>query len=191
MVQRPTGVTVNIGDSRTNNGFSGDGATQSNDAEIEIGFPLNLTSPVFNDDTLGIHGNDIFPGTPPAPGEAPVLIPVIDFVNDSPVVNLTVADQFFAWDNNAGVSGSLNSPFLYALNGQPDSEGPVNYDIFAGFNRVISSNSRIGAGVGEVTICLRTSDEDGCFATVPAPTTLSLLAVGLAALGFARREIRW
>src|SRR5262245_32478536 len=33
----PTGMSVNIGDSRTNDGFGGDAGTQSNDAEINIG----------------------------------------------------------------------------------------------------------------------------------------------------------
>lgn len=37
----PTGLTVNIGDSSTNNGGSGDGGTQSNDAEMQIGALLS------------------------------------------------------------------------------------------------------------------------------------------------------
>ena len=70
------------------------------------------------------------------------------------IVNLTVQDQFLAWNNNSGVSGSLASPYLYSLNGQADTEEPVNYDILAAFNRVIAGNYRSGSGVGEATIRL-------------------------------------
>ena len=76
---------------------------------------------------------------------------------------LTISNEFIAWDNGAGVSGSESSSFLFALDGQSDSEGPVNYDIFAAFNRAVASASRIGSGVGEVTVCLRDLEEAGCF----------------------------
>ena len=46
---------------------------------------------------------------------------------------------------------------LFALNGQPDSEGAVNYDIYIGLNRVIDALSypdRIGSGLSKVILTL-------------------------------------
>ncbi len=136
----PTNWTVNIGDSATNNGFAGDGGTQSNDAEVQI---LGDTLAAYSNDTIG----------PPQVNR--ILVNRPGFASSDSTVNFEVSDDFLGWDNNSDTSGNLNSRFLYALNGQPDTEGPVNYDIFAAFNRVIANNSRIGSGVGKVTIRLR------------------------------------
>ena len=174
----PLGITVNIGDSRTNNGFAGDGATQSNDAEMQIGTRLDLPQDTIFFEDLSIWGKDdtdrnIFPGG--------LLQTVPDIVSQGSKLNLTVKDEFLAWNNNEGISGNLNSPLLYALNGQADTEGSVNYDIFAAFNRTVASRSRIGLGVGEVTICLRSSSESSCFDSKPIPestSTVFFLALG-------------
>jgi hypothetical protein len=134
----PNAWTVNIGDSSTNNGGGGDAATQSNDAEIQV---LNQT--------LTVLGRD---GTPPPKN----LVDVTNFVVASgQTVTFEVANNFFSW-SSPNASGSLPSVFLYALNGQVDTEGPINYDIYAAFNRVISDPSalRTGSGVGLVTIDL-------------------------------------
>ena len=147
----PTGFSVNIGDSETNNGQAGDGATQSNDAEAQI---RDNTLSVFSNDTIG----------PPEVNRLLVRLP--GFASEDSTVNFEVSDQFLGWDNNSDTSGNLNSPFLYALNGQPDSEGPINYDIFAAFNRVIAGSAsspsagRIGSGVDKVTITLRDTEFD-------------------------------
>jgi len=165
----PTGMSVNIGDSRTNNGFGGDGATQSNDAEINIG-----ASPLGgNIRDLYIFGKD---GTPTSGG---LLSQIPNFVGNAGLVaNLTVRDQFFAWNDNQGSAGSLLSPYLYALNGQPDGEGPVNYNIYASFNESISGISRPGTGVGRVTVTL---------SSIPEPTPFILLGFGLAGISIAAR----
>ncbi len=53
------------------------------------------------------------------------------------------------------VTGVIESSWLYALNGQPDTEGPVNNDIYASFNRVIADGSdRFGSGAAKVEVCL-------------------------------------
>ncbi len=105
----PTGsVNVNIGDSRTNDSGGGDAGTQSNDAEISVG---RQETDVNRD--LFIHGKD---GTP-----VPVLAQVPNFAGNGVVADFTVRNDFFAWNNNQGSSGSLTSPYLFALAGQPDS----------------------------------------------------------------------
>lgn len=133
----PTAWTVNIGDSSTNNGGGGDSGTQSNDAEIQV-----------LDTTLTVLGRD---ATPPPKN----LIDVFNFVAGSQTVNFEVSNNFFSWSSPA-TSDGLPSIYLYALNGQVDAEGGINYDIYAAFNRVISDPSalRVGSGVGFVTIDL-------------------------------------
>jgi ASPIC/UnbV protein/VCBS repeat protein len=131
----PTGWTVNIGDSDTNDGFGGDYATQSNDAELEV-----------QNGMFSIYGKD---GTPSQP-----LFRTTGFEDDFTFATFEISDQKVVYDNHDGIASSLTSPYLYALNGQPDAEGPVNYDLFAAFNRVIAGSYRSGTGVREVTIKL-------------------------------------
>ena len=153
----PTGMSVNIGDSVTNNGFGGDAATQSNDAEINIGTAPGAATGA-ND--LLVFGKD---GTP-VPGN--LLTQVPNFVgNGISTVKLGVANDFFSWDNNHGSAGSLTSPYLYALAGQPDTEGPVNYDIYAAFNRSVDGVYRPGTGVAQVIITL---------SAIPEPSSIVL-----------------
>lgn len=138
----PLGMTnVNIGDSQTNNGGGGDGGTQSNDAELNIGRQEGDVKDLF----IFAHDNAPSPLLKSVPGFVP---------GQGSQINVTVKNDFLAWNNNQGISGSLSSPFLYALNGQSDSEGPVNYNIFAAFNRVIAGRYRLGSGVGKVTVRL-------------------------------------
>lgn len=69
------------------------------------------------------------------------------------VVSFQVADRRFCW--NFGAFSCVTSEWLYALNGQPDTEGPVNYDIYAAFNRVVTGRSdRNGTGVSIVSVSL-------------------------------------
>jgi hypothetical protein len=162
----PTGsVSLNIGDSITNNGGGGDAATQSNDAELNIGRQDADVRDMF------IQGNDDSGG---------LVWRVEDLVRKGIILDLTVADAFLDWDNNSGNQGSINSPFLFALNGQPDSEGAVNYDIFAAFNRVISGPFRHGSGIGAVTVCLRAASDPECLPAlaVPEPSTAWLFGLG-------------
>jgi Ca2+-binding RTX toxin-like protein len=148
----PTGMSVNIGDSETNNGFSGDWGTQSNDAEMQIG---TVAEEVGLDRNLAALGNDSIP-----PGQT-TMTEQRQFVGSGSSVKLTVGDRFLSWDNGAGAFGSLSSPYLYALNGQTDTEGPINYDIFAGFNRSIDGTYRPGTGVTQVSITLRSANNQG------------------------------
>jgi Ca2+-binding RTX toxin-like protein len=84
---------------------------------------------------------------------------VPNFVTNGSRIELEVSNEKLAWDNKSGLQNSLNSPYLYALNGQPDDEEPVNSEIYAGFNRVISGPfDRIGSGASKVTILLNPID---------------------------------
>ena len=135
----PTGFSVNIGDSITNNGYGGDSSTQSNDAEIQI-FNNNLT--VFASDTGGSRQ----------------LANKVNFASSNSTVKLTVGNELFVGNGNSSVN--LSDPALYALNGQSDTQGTVNYNIYAAFNRVIDTNSRIGSGAKSVTITLCDTNAD-------------------------------
>ncbi len=137
----PFGMSVNIGDSATNNGFGGDGATQSNDAEMQIGDPANQS--LFS--TMRVWGRD---GSNP-----PLLGQVSNVVQPRKAVKLVVSNERLRYSSGELIGGIFQSSFLYALNGQPDTEGPVNYDIYAAFNRSIGTSSRWGRGVTEVRIC--------------------------------------
>lgn len=131
----PTGFTVNIGDSSTNDGGGGDGYTQSNDAELMV-----------QNQTLTIYGRD---GTPTYP-----LRTVSNLgLAAGKVASFEVRDRKVCW--NVGTYTCLTSDWLYALNGQNDPEGPENYDIYAAFNQVITQRSdRYGTGVSSVLISL-------------------------------------
>lgn len=174
---RPNGMTVNIGDSATNNGHGGDGSTQNNDAEMQIGVTPtdpSISAALRND--MIVYGNDYFHNGNPLL-EVSDIVTANNTTSTAKLVSLVVSNQYLQWNNNNGVSGFMNSPFLYALAGQADGEGPVNYDIFAGFNRSIGSPDRWGTGVSEVTITL-----------VPEPTTVigSCLALGVG--GFLKKR---
>ena len=91
-----------------------------------------------------------------------------------------MANEFTSWNNNNGVSGSLTSPYLFALNGQADNDGPINYDVFAAFNRVVDGNYRNGEGLSAVTIRL---------STVPEPLTILGSGIALGFGGFLKRKL--
>lgn len=138
----PTGFTVNIGDSASNNGYGGDAAQQSNDAEMQV-----------TDTSMYVYGRD---GTPSQP-----LASVPGIAAAGTLLSLEVDNRRLGWDNHAGIAGGLDSPYLYALNSQPDTEGPINADVYAGFNRAISTFDRFGTGVRRVTLRL-TSEPSSC-----------------------------
>ncbi|NJK70588.1 MAG: DUF4347 domain-containing protein, partial [Microcoleus sp. SU_5_3] len=140
----PTGWTVNLGDSASNDGYGGDTGNQSRDAETQI---LNGSMAVFGNDYNTPSGGELPQGNVP------------NFVSNGSRIELEVSNENLAWDNKTGLKNSLNSPYLYALNGQADDSGPVNSEIYAGFNRVISGPAdRIGSGASKVTILLNPID---------------------------------
>lgn len=119
----PSGWVLNVADSSTCNGYGGDAGTQSNDAEVQI-----------VGRTLSVWGNDRLIGR-----ETHKLYEVPDFASGT--VTLEIANESVS----AGTS-RWTGPELFALAGQPDREGPVNDDIYAGFNTVVSGG-RTGQGL--------------------------------------------
>jgi hypothetical protein len=143
----PNGMSVNIGDSESNNGFAGDGANQSNDTELQIGNLRGSDPSSF--DNLIIYGRD---GIIQDRGSSQIG-QAFDIVKKNEAVSFRVANEQLEYDNkNFPIFGNIHSAWLYQLDGQTDTEGPVNFDIFAAFNRVIT-NGRLGSGVGKVEIC--------------------------------------
>jgi|GEM_PF-2140494 len=130
----PTGWLVDIGDSSTNNGYGGDSGTQSNDSELHI-----------ENGTLCIYFSDAGGGTlfVSEPNAAPA----------NGRIKLEISNnKVYYYNYTTGVSRTWTSPYIFALNGQSDSEGPINYTLYAGINRVVGSTSRVGSGVATATI---------------------------------------
>ncbi len=132
------GHILNIADSATCNGFGGDGATQSRDSEAQI---VNADFSIFGDDM----GPD---------GDKKVLASEKSFARPDSSVSFTLSNNFLSWQTSDGMTGSVDSPFLFSLDGQEDKEGPVNYDIFIGLNRVVGGDYRSGTGVKKALIKL-------------------------------------
>lgn len=133
--ESPREWSLNIGDSRSNNGYSGDGGHQTHDAEIQI---VNST--------MSIWGSDVM-----VEKEGRQLRQVKDFVRQGQTVEFVISDQEVQW-NSPQANGELRSNFLFALGGQDDFEGPVNRDIFVSLNRVIAGPHRSGAGASSVEV---------------------------------------
>lgn len=132
--QVPTGFTVNIGDSATNDGGGGDSGTQSNDAEMQV---LGQAMSVFGHDGTATY---------------PVLTVPSTALASNSTATFDISDRTLCW--SFGTYTCATSDSLYALNGQPDSQGPVNYDIYAAFNRVIAGTYRTGTGVSSITVLI-------------------------------------
>lgn len=134
--EKSEGFTFNLGDSDTNNGWAGDGATQYNDAEVHS-----------VDNTLQFYGRDIRPGL----SHGKIHIEG-DFVGVQPNTKLYLDVK----DETVRVSNGQNfihvqSNWFFQLSGQPDPQG-IEYDLYLGLNRVIDGNYRSGVGLCHVTI---------------------------------------
>lgn len=133
------GWTLNISDSVSNNGYGGDGGHQSHDGEAQI-----------LDGNLAIYGDDLME---PHPEKGKVLASAKGLAQPGSTVTFEVSNNQLVWQNDLGIDGAVKSPYIFSLNGQEDNEGPVNYDLFVGFNRVISGD-RVGCGATRVRIKL-------------------------------------
>lgn len=140
----PIGWTVNIGDSRSNDGYGGDGGHQANNAELRI-----------NGTQMMIYGRNN------EAGRSPILVQVEEAAESRGVIALEVGNEQVRWWQPAGGTGDgmfieqVTSPYLFALDGQADAIGGVNYEVYAAFNRVIDGGAaRNGRGVVRVDVRL-------------------------------------
>ncbi|XP_025089851.1 uncharacterized protein LOC112561517 [Pomacea canaliculata] len=134
LTNNPRGATFHIGDSATNDGYAGDYGTQANDAEVHS-----------IDKTIYFYGRDRSPGV-----SYGLLYSRANFLTTNVIMD--IKDEWAAADN--GNSNLLiDSPKLFALNGQPDFEGPVNKDVYVAMNQVITGRqSRQGTGLCSITV---------------------------------------
>ncbi|XP_070205325.1 uncharacterized protein [Littorina saxatilis] len=128
------GWTFHIGDSSTNDGFASDTGTQSNDAEMHS----------INKD-LFFYGRD-----KPAGGTYGLLHRDRGILGRGDF-KVTVEDGLVTAGNAAKFT-YLDSDKMFQLKGQSDKTGPVNYDVYIGLNRVVSSTPRSGTGLCDVEI---------------------------------------
>lgn len=136
----PNGWSLNIGDSAGNNGQGGDAGQQSNDAEVQL-----------VDGTLVVYGNDDIPARETKDGHRQLLT-LADAVRRGETLALEVANGRLGINYGGGIE-VVDSPYLFALAGQPDWSGPVNQEIYAAFNRTIDG-SQSGAGISQIVITL-------------------------------------
>ncbi|KAL8606083.1 hypothetical protein ACOMHN_044419 [Nucella lapillus] len=126
---RPSRWVFNLGDSIANNGFSGDGLIQENDCEAQ-GYG----------NSFAIYGSDKHPNS-----QQKLLKIQNGFLVDN--LTLIISDQTLTWNDHHGNQDTLNHPSLFALSGQSDNQGLVNYDVYLGLNRVIDGSYRSGHGL--------------------------------------------
>lgn len=125
----PKDWTFNIGDSETNNGYAGDGGSQAHDAEMH-----NINDNIYfygSDKSYGLSWGQIF-----------LRSGVVKTDN----LTINVQDELGTVFNGAFYA-YINTMKMFALNSQPDFEGPVNNDIYFGINRVVSGDYRSGSGL--------------------------------------------
>ncbi|XP_041354392.1 uncharacterized protein LOC121372175 [Gigantopelta aegis] len=126
----PKGYSFNIGDSRTNNAWGGDSRTQSRDAEIHS---YNKGMHVYSNDYNSPKAHKYVTST---------YKTSLQFI---------ITDGIVTWNNGEGYFNSIIKNDLFALKGQSDTEGSVNYDIYLAMNRVIYGGRR-GSGLCSVGI---------------------------------------
>ncbi|KAL3884542.1 hypothetical protein ACJMK2_024676 [Sinanodonta woodiana] len=122
------GVSFHAGDSITNDGYGGDNNTQDNDAEF---YMYNYEQRLYGSDKCSNMSQLLF------------SLPN----NSAHWVTIYIGNEFIRVSTPLGDAFELCSNCLFALNGQADSQGTVNEDIYVGLNRIISS-SQVGNGSG-------------------------------------------
>lgn len=136
----PEGWSVNIGDSYTNNGRGGDTGQEFNDAEVQI-----------IDSQLLVYGNEDTRARDAKDGRR-LLFTLDDVVRRDETVALEVSNDRLGINYGGGIE-VVESPYLFALDGQLDRAGLANYEIYAAFNRTIDGNSS-GSGISQVVVTL-------------------------------------
>ncbi len=137
--------TFNIADSVSNNGYGGDSGHQSRDGEAQI-----------LDGNLTVYGDDFMEADPE---KGKVLGSTGNLATSDSTVIFDIRNNRLDWQNDRSIDGSVISPHIFSLGGQEDKEGPVNYDIYLGLNRVVNGD-RTGKGLKRVRIRLFSDAKD-------------------------------
>lgn len=124
----------NVGDSRTNNGYSGDRSTQENDSEGEGLFPH-----------VQVYGSDKCQSR-----RFGRFTNAISSAVSS--VTIYVGPQYFRVLNDQGFDEYVCDSCIFALSGQSDNQGSVNEDVYVALNRVVDGTYRNGIGVCSATL---------------------------------------
>ena len=143
----PTGWSLHVSDSPTNDGYGGDGGTTNHDAEVYI----------INSD-IQLFGNDIglFTG-PSGPGVSAQAYNLISSGSDT--LHWTIEDDSVTIGRYPNIK-NFNIQSKYALQigySEPDAEDPDGTDEFlwyVGLNRTVGSPLRNGTGVKWVCFVL-------------------------------------
>ncbi|OQW90935.1 MAG: hypothetical protein BWK78_05880, partial [Thiotrichaceae bacterium IS1] len=141
---QPTGWTVDICDSKSCNGYGGDAGDTSNAAEVEI-----------NGTAFNVYSNTLEGYETQTTDGGLVLLNKPDVVTQGSTVSLEVSNEHVGWNFPTDKS-ELNSKYLFSLSGQAI---PLDYDVYAAFNRVIESTRRGGSGASSVKVVLLKPDE--------------------------------
>jgi len=146
-VCNPSGWVWNVGDSPSNNGYSGDGGDTRHDAEAQL-----------VGTTIGVYNSDL--------GSGSLACQFTGAVGSTGCVTqqITVRNDYFAFDPNTNTSGSIDvCSGLYLFDfpsyDEADSEDPSGlYEdkIYVGLDRVVANNFRNGDGVQKACVFLST-----------------------------------
>ncbi|CAN5431450.1 hypothetical protein BH10CHL1_BH10CHL1_23500 [soil metagenome] len=136
----PVGLSVDIGDSISNDGYGGDNRNQSNNAEVQI-----------DGNELSVYGSDTTKASDTIDNVRQLKV-LRNGVQAGATISLEVSNERLGLNTASGIE-VLNSPYLFALNGQADRRGSINYDIYASFNGTIAGEAT-GDGVTKVVVTL-------------------------------------
>jgi hypothetical protein len=133
----PSGWTVNLGDSPTNDGYAGDAGTTKNNAELWV---LHEQLSIAN------ASND------PNAIDNPLLRQDLSLINSA--LKFVVKNQFVSWGQPYGVLAMPATKRLFAV---PDTAVPAEASyVYLGLNQVITGRAdRQGCGARRVLITLQ------------------------------------
>lgn len=129
----PSGWTLNVGDSATNNGFGGDAGTTAHNAELQV-----------LDDNLAVYN------------AADIALDVDRWTSQTlalfdGALNVVVSNQHVTWSQPYSDHDSQGLERLFAI---PD-ETADGRKIYLGVNRVVSDTGRSGCGARRVIVSFR------------------------------------
>jgi hypothetical protein len=136
----PSGWVLHVGDSRSNDGWGGDMADFSNDAELHVnGAPGLLSSQLYASDE----------------GSGRLVRPAdrreISLAGRCERHRYGFADQRVSYDDGTAVC----DPALLRVQPPTDREGSPDATWWVGVNRTIRGGERVGTGVTQAVLCLR------------------------------------